>query len=319
MITAVDKQMYVKNIALQKHESSPDVKSGEKTNRTDAYIRGEAYSLSDVYARMLEEGMKTGTGNGNPTATGTPIQALNARVFNASIAFGALSAQSGTNNAVLQSEFRLLILSLFDDAVLALHGREEDTEKLEQLRDQARHLGETFIGRFFERINNITQKELHNTGMVRAELAFHEAMNFVYFEVGMAVLGGSVDAETAKANTAQHFGLDGEPITFPTEEEFHRQMIAELLRVARENAEIFREFMEAKMEEMERTRKLLLIAARIAAGDNVPPEDREFILANAPGLYMIANASRIEKEEPNDYESVLTGEEQESAPLQSKD
>ncbi|MDR0296016.1 MAG: hypothetical protein LBH91_07555, partial [Prevotellaceae bacterium] len=155
--------------------------SDEAKKITEGYILPEV--TKPVYTQRLVQGMNNGTGNGNPNATGRPIQVLNAKLFNISIAFGEISAQNTTNNNVLRSEFRTMILSIFDDAALALHG-EADAQKLDQARAEARSLAGTFLNKFFNWVDNITPQNLLNTGMSKAELAFHEAMNFTYHEVG---------------------------------------------------------------------------------------------------------------------------------------
>ena len=256
-----------------------------------------------THAQMLARGMMSGAGNGNPNLTGSPIQVLNAKLFNLSIAFGEIAAQSGTNINALRSEFRAMVLSLFDDAVLALHGKTDDVQKLQQLRAESRSAAESFLNRFYNWMDTITEQNLRDTGMGRAELAFHEAMNFVYHEVGMAVLGGT----DAVAGKPQFFGLDGKPVVFQTEEEFRRLVMEALLDAARHNAEIKRQWAENNAKEAERWRKILLIAARIARGDNVPPQDRKFLLAHSPGMYMIANASQTENKNPQDHKSELSG------------
>ena len=56
----------------------------------------------------------------------------------------------------------------------------------------------------------------------------------------------------------------------------------------------------------------MLIVARISAGDNVPPQDKAFLLEHSPGMYMLAKASQVANENPKDHESVLDGEERRS-------
>lgn len=55
--------------------------------------------------------------------------------------------------------------------------------------------------------------------------------------------------------------------------------------------------------------KCLRIAARIAAGDNVPQQDMQYLQEHNPELYMKAMLLRMPKEDPEDYESVLEDEE----------
>ena len=51
------------------------------------------------------------------------------------------------------------------------------------------------------------------------------------------------------------------------------------------------------------------IAASIIKGDNVPPEDLKFLMENNPDGYRLAMALRRHKEDPEDVDSVLKGEE----------
>ncbi|MCL2198916.1 MAG: hypothetical protein FWB80_10255 [Defluviitaleaceae bacterium] len=73
----------------------------------------------------------------------------------------------------------------------------------------------------------------------------------------------------------------------------------------REQTEQMRRQTEVLAEESERMRKLLLIATRIAAGDNVPPQDKEFLMTHAPDMYRIAISARVENDNPQNHESVL--------------
>lgn len=55
--------------------------------------------------------------------------------------------------------------------------------------------------------------------------------------------------------------------------------------------------------------KCLKIAARIAAGDNVPQQDMHYLQEHNPELFMKAMLLRMPKEDPEDCESVLEDEE----------
>jgi len=90
--------------------------------------------------------------------------------------------------------------------------------------------------------------------------------------------------------------------------EHERRMIEALFSAARENAEMFEEWMRMEKEQAERMRKVMKIAARIASGGNVPLRDREFLREHSPGMYMLANSLRIERKNPREYESVLSDE-----------
>jgi len=236
-----------------------------------APAEGDSYIPERLsYTQMLTRAMWTGTGNGNPSVTGSPIQVLNAKLFNMSIAFGEMAQVPGTNAVSLELAFRSLAISLFEDA------------------DMERSSADTFLNNFFERMRNITGQNLRDTGMARAELAFHEAWNIMYF--------GDGGADEIAADMRQR------------EAEQNRLMMEHLLWVARENAEVMRQWAEMEAEEAERWRKVMLIAARIARGDNVPLADRQFLMENSPGMYMIANTTRMQNDNPRDYESVLSND-----------
>lgn len=52
-------------------------------------------------------------------------------------------------------------------------------------------------------------------------------------------------------------------------------------------------------------KKCLKIASSIRKGDNVPPEDLEYLQNNDPAGYLLALSQRREKEHPEEVESVL--------------
>ena len=99
----------------------------------------------------------------------------------------------------------------------------------------------------------------------------------------------SNDFETAFADS--HVNHEANILS---EAEFQRQTREFLLKIALETAEIKRQWAEMNAEEAERWLRILMIAARIASGGNVPPEDREFLLANSPGMYMLATSMQAE-------------------------
>ena len=263
----------------------------------------EAIELT--YTQRLEQGMMTGTGNGNPNFIGSPIQILNAKLFNLSIAFGEISNQSGTNNSALQRAFRAIVFSLFDDAAVSLHGETANAHELQQARTESRSIAASFIVRFDNEVRTITAQMLRDTRMTRTELAFHEAMAYVFDEVGMVILGGS------EVNTSSpiYRDINGNPRIPMSEEEFQRRQIQALLEKARMTAEVKRQWAKDAAKEAERWRKIILIASRIASGGNVPPQDREFLLKHSPGMYMLVRASQVERDNPQRYESVLNDEE----------
>lgn len=79
--------------------------------------------------------------------------------------------------------------------------------------------------------------------------------------------------------------------------EFARQMEG-----AREAADAQAEYLRLLMLAMQ-------IAARITRGDNVPQSDKDFLLEQSPGMYMLAMASRNHhNEDPKDHEALARDE-----------
>lgn len=100
-----------------------------------------------------------------------------------------------------------------------------------------------------------------------------------------------------------------------------RQALAFLQEVSRQDMENQRKLLEAKQRKnsglealskslkvMERCQK---IAARIMRGDKVPPQDEQYLMERDPDGYKLALACREPKEDPKEWESVLTEEDQE--------
>lgn len=69
---------------------------------------------------------------------------------------------------------------------------------------------------------------------------------------------------------------------------------------------------EALLDYADKTLKAMFkcqkIAARISAGDNVPPQDIKYLIKNDPSGYKLAMATRIPKPKPKDYDTVLDEE-----------
>ena len=61
------------------------------------------------------------------------------------------------------------------------------------------------------------------------------------------------------------------------------------------------------LKAMQRCQK---IAARIIAGDKVPPEDEKYLMDNDPQGYQLAMSMRKLKKDPKEWESVLENEEE---------
>jgi len=271
---------------------------------------GEQATGIERYTQMLSEAMMSGTGNGNPNLTGTPIQVLNAKLFNLSVAFGEMQNQSGVNRVGLELAFRDLTLSLFDEAAVALHGSSEDQGNLTQIRADVRNLGQTFLGNFFGAVRDLTSENLANTGMTRTELAFHHAWN----TTSLGLVGGTDIVE----GTPQRIGLDGNPIEPQSEEEFQRLTREMLLENMRRDMESARSMAESLAEGDRRWQQMLEIFRRMMRGDNVPQSDQDFLAMESPGLFMMVMAAQQENENPRDYEQLVNNGNEENNTLSSQ-
>ena len=80
---------------------------------------------------------------------------------------------------------------------------------------------------------------------------------------------------------------------------------------AMQDAENARKTAEAMAKWLDTMLKCMKIAARIMAGDTVPPEDARFLLKNDPKTYQMAMAQRIPKEDPVEHKSVLDNQDRE--------
>jgi|GEM_PF-2619412 len=266
--------------------TTPGAKQTKKQTQTDTLNISSATNQRLGYAKQLAQGMVSGPGNGNPDASGTPIQILNALLFNTAITFGEIASRNGNQISLLWDVFREKVHTLFDDTVMAIHRGTEDADELEQVRTEARALADTFLQNFFTSFRTITGQCLSDTQMTRGELAFHESWNHMYFAVGAEVIGGS--AQLAGSGEDAHPLLSFVP---QTDEEFRRATLEMLREVARQNAEVFRQWAEMHAEEAERWRKIMEIAARLSAGGNVSAEDRAFLMQNSPAMYIMAMMS----------------------------
>lgn len=68
---------------------------------------------------------------------------------------------------------------------------------------------------------------------------------------------------------------------------------------------------DAAAKALKKMLKCQKIAARIMAGDKVPPEDEKYLMDNDPESYKLAIAMRKPKEDPKEYDSVLDDEDRE--------
>ena len=70
--------------------------------------------------------------------------------------------------------------------------------------------------------------------------------------------------------------------------------------------------MDSVLKALKTMQRCQKIAARIMAGDKVPPEDEKYLMDNDPDGYKLAIAMRKPKENPKEWESVLEDEEEEN-------
>lgn len=77
-----------------------------------------------------------------------------------------------------------------------------------------------------------------------------------------------------------------------------------------EQMENIRESNEKSADTAEKQGKCMLIAMRIAAGDDVPEKDIKFLIKYNSALYAKAMQMRIPKKDPEEYDSVLSDEEE---------
>ena len=70
---------------------------------------------------------------------------------------------------------------------------------------------------------------------------------------------------------------------------------------------------EHALDLLKNSLKCVKIAARIMAGDKVPPEDERYLMENDPEGYKMALAMRKPKKNPKEWKSVLEDEDRKSA------
>lgn len=102
-----------------------------------------------------------------------------------------------------------------------------------------------------------------------------------------------------------------------------RQALAVLEELNRQDREARRKLLEAKRKGSQKTdiltkslktlEKCRKIAARIQAGDKVPPEDERYLMDHDPDGYKLALAARQPKEKPKEWDSVLEKEDLEGS------
>ena len=123
--------------------------------------------------------------------------------------------------------------------------------------------------------------------------------------------GQNADAIKASSGGKQS---EGRPVHFSLlahlSEARERQaaMRAERMELARQ-MEGAREAARAQAEYLRLLLLAMRIAGRIMRGDNVPQSDKDFLLEQNPGMYMLAMAARnLHNEDPKDYEALAKNE-----------
>lgn len=74
--------------------------------------------------------------------------------------------------------------------------------------------------------------------------------------------------------------------------------------------------LDAAVKTLKAMQQCQKIAARIRAGDKVPPEDEKFLQENDPAGYQLAIASRKPKKDPKEWDSVLEDEKKDASGTQ---
>ena len=130
---------------------------------------------------------------------------------------------------------------------------------------------------------------------------------------GFGAASSKPTADTAKIsftsgraeNRPAHSSMAGNIAEMRERQAALRAERAELARQM-ENA---REAADAQAEYMRLLLLALRIAARIMRGDNVPQVDKDFLLEQNPGMYMLAMAARnMNNDDPKDYDALARGE-----------
>ena len=94
-------------------------------------------------------------------------------------------------------------------------------------------------------------------------------------------------------------------------EERNRQEREQKAREIEEKKQSANGEIDAATKALKKMLKCQKIAARIMAGDKVPPEDEKYLMDNDPESYKLAIALRKPKEDPKEYDSVLEDEDRE--------
>lgn len=96
-------------------------------------------------------------------------------------------------------------------------------------------------------------------------------------------------------------------------EERNRQEREQKAREIEEKKQNANSEIDSATKALKKMMKCQKIAARIMAGDKVPPEDEKYLMDNDPESYKLAIAMRKPKEDPKEYDSVLEDEDREES------
>jgi len=83
-------------------------------------------------------------------------------------------------------------------------------------------------------------------------------------------------------------------------EDAPKSALEQLFEGLRDSEKMHENIMKGIAEQIARQRKAIMIAMRIAAGEDVPAHEREFLKGQATILYVDANLKRLHRENQND-------------------
>ncbi len=110
--------------------------------------------------------------------------------------------------------------------------------------------------------------------------------------------------ETASART-DRLELSAPPSMQKSDILSQMQRSEQLRHEMKQRSEAARQESEQKQLEARRALLCFQIAMRIAAGDQVPPEDEKYLMDHDLKLYTLVMKTRIQKEDPEEHESLL--------------
>lgn len=133
----------------------------------------------------------------------------------------------------------------------------------------------------------------------RKQEAVNQFLNNIASNKGNVIQEKSgTEKEDSNADVVKSQGVKEDSVSISQESKI---LLEEMRRMQEEN--------KNSADMAEKQSKCMLIAMRIAAGDEVPQEDIKFLIKYNMGLYAKAMEMRVPKSEPEEYDSVLSEEE----------